>query len=229
VGGILNLPPPGWQSCPYDIDTGDDDMSDENMERDEFVRQIASLEDRLKGVRNANEDLLMQLQSKDVELLRLRRDLQERVAEAIWRENDIKRNQERFRSLVANLPGAVYRCSNDAFWTMEYLSDQIEYLSGYPASDFVNNSIRSYKSIVHPEDVIKVVNAISNGIEEKRPYTIVYRIKHKNGDFRTVYERGIGVHATDGTLLWLDGVIFDISGNEHGVIDWPHAPYSEQL
>jgi PAS domain S-box-containing protein len=204
-------------------------MNNEKMDHDELIGQIASLEDRLRGLKNANEDLLVQLQAKDVELLRLRRDLQERVAEAIWRENDIKRNQERFRSLVANLPGAVYRCSNDAFWTMEYLSDQIEQLSGYPASDFVNNCVRSYKSIVHPEDAIKVVNAISNGVEQNRPYSIVYRIRHKNGTFRTVYERGIGIHASDGTLLWLDGVIFDISGNEQGVVDWPNAHYSEQL
>jgi PAS domain S-box-containing protein len=188
-------------------------MGHESLDRDELLSLVISLEDRLRGLRNANEDLLTQLKEKDTELLRLRRDLQERVAEAIWRENDIKRSQERFRSLVANLPGAVYRCSNDAFWTMEYLSDQIERLSGYPAEDFLNNAVRSYKSIVHPEDVIKVVNAISGGVDKREPYSIIYRIKHKNGDFRTVYERGIGVHAGDDTLLWLDGVIFDITEN----------------
>ncbi|MCZ7557828.1 MAG: PAS domain-containing protein [Bacteroidia bacterium] len=199
------------------------------MENEEYIRKLASLEDRIAGLREANEELLVQLQAKDVELLRLRRDLQERLAEAIWRENDIQRNQERFRSLVANLPGAVYRCSNDAFWTMEYLSDQIEQLSGYPAADFIQNCARSYKSIVHPEDVIKVVNAISQGVEQKRPYTIIYRIRHKNGTYRTVHERGIGIHASDGTLLWLDGVIFDISGHENGLVDWPAPQYSDQL
>jgi len=186
-------------------------MGNGAVEKVEVLQQIASLEERLHGLHNANQDLLVQLQAKDVELLRLRRELQERVAEAIWRENDIKRNQDRFRSLVANLPGAVYRCSNDAFWTMEYLSDQIERLSGYPASDFVNNAVRSYKSIVHPEDLIKVVTAIRDGVDNRKPYTIVYRIKHKDGSFRTVHERGIGILASDGTLLWLDGVIFDSS------------------
>ena len=186
-------------------------MGNGAVEKGEILQQIASLEERLHGLRNANQELLVQLQAKDVELLRLRRELQERVAEAIWRENDIKRNQDRFRSLVANLPGAVYRCSNDAFWTMEYLSDQIERVSGFPASDFINNAVRSYKSIVHPEDLIKVVNAIRDGVESRQPYVIVYRIKHKDGSFRTVHERGIGIHASDGTLLWLDGVIFDSS------------------
>ncbi len=192
-------------------------MDNDTMDKDECIQRVSSLEDRIRGLRTTNEDLLVQLQAKDVELLRLRRELQERVAEAIWRENDIKRNQERFRSLVANLPGAVYRCANDAFWTMEYLSDQVEQLSGYPAADFINNAVRSYKSIVHPEDVIHVVSAIRDGVEKHAPYSIVYRIKHRDGGFRKVYERGIGILASDETLLWLDGVIFDISDSNFGL------------
>lgn len=186
------------------------------MTHEELLEFVKTLEDRNQRLRDANEELISQLQGRDSELLRLRRDLQERVAEAIWRENDYRRNQDRFTTLVANIPGAVYRCSNDAFWTMEYLSDQIEALSGYPASEFVNNAVRSYKSIVHPADVITVVNAIRDGVEARKPYTIHYRIKHKDGSLRNVYERGAGIHASDGTLLWLDGVIFDITDHSYG-------------
>jgi len=44
-----------------------------------------------------------------------------------------------------------------------------------------------------------------------------------------VYERGIGIHATDGTLLWLDGVIFDISNNTHIIADWPSSSDSASM
>jgi hypothetical protein len=38
-------------------------------------------------------------------------------------------------ALVANVPGAIYRCALDADWTMAVISDEIERISGYPASD----------------------------------------------------------------------------------------------
>ncbi len=184
-------------------------MNYEEMDRSALLEEISRLQKKIDGLKEFGSSLEQQLQSRDIEINRIKRELQDRIAEAICRENDMHRDQDRFRTLVGNIPGAVYRCANDAFWTMEYMSDQILALSGYPASDFVNNAVRSYKSIVHPEDVIKVVNAVNDGVNARRPYSIEYRVKHRDGSIRHVYERGIGIHTEDGTLLWLDGVIFD--------------------
>ena len=40
-------------------------------------------------------------------------------------------------SLMTNVPGAVYRCEVDADWTMLGIGDDIERITGYPASDFI--------------------------------------------------------------------------------------------
>lgn len=197
-------------------------MNYDEMDRSGLLEEIDRLERKIEGLKETSRQLESHLQRKDLEIIRLTRELEERIAGAITRENGMRTDQERFCSLVANLPGAVYRCANDAFWTMEYMSDQIEDLSGYPAGEFINNAVRSYKSIVHPEDVIKVVNAVSNGVNDHRPYIIEYRLLHRDGSVRHVHERGIGVHADDGTLLWLDGVIFDqFLVNNHQEITLP--------
>lgn len=184
-------------------------MNYDEMDRNALLELAGRLDKRIEGLKESGRQLEAQLQRKDAELIRIQRELQDRIAEGICRENDQRLDQERFRTLVSNIPGAVYRCANDAFWTMQFMSEPIEEISGYPAGDFVNNAVRSYKSIVHPEDVIKVVNAVNNSISDRRPYTIEYRIKHRDGSIRQVLERGTGVFADDGTLLWLDGVIFD--------------------
>lgn len=186
-------------------------MNYEEMDRSSLVEELDRMQRKIEGMKEASRRLEVQLQNRDREILRLQRELEERIAGAIARENGMRTDSERFSSLVANLPGAVYRCANDAFWTMEFLSDQIELLSGYPAAEFINNALRSYKSIIHPEDIIKVVNTVNDGVNERRPYTIDYRLRHRNGSIRHVCERGTGVFAEDGTLLWLDGVIFDQS------------------
>jgi PAS domain S-box-containing protein len=120
-------------------------------------------------------------------------------------------SEERFRTLVSNLPGAVYRCACDPDWTMEFLSDPIEHLCGYPASDFLANRVRSYASVIHPNDKQMIERVVLDAVAQRRPYAIEYRLLHRDGDIRWVHEKGQGVFAADGRVLWLDGAIFDIT------------------
>ncbi|MDT8324200.1 MAG: PAS domain-containing protein, partial [Bacteroidota bacterium] len=145
------------------------------MSREELLAGIEELQKKLEAAKETNRELSSQLQAKDVEVLRIGRALEERQAECIRRENECRKSTEQYRSLVANLPGAVYRCANDAYWTMEFISPQIEDLTGYPASDFIDNEVRSYNSVIHPEDVIKVVDAVNEGLKHHRPYVVEYR------------------------------------------------------
>jgi PAS domain S-box-containing protein len=115
-------------------------------------------------------------------------------------------SEETFKALVSNVPGAIYRCAMDADWTMQFLSDTIEQISGYPAADFVGNRVRTYASIIHPEDASHVEETVGDGA----PYSVEYRIVHADGGVRWVFERGQAVRDAAGEL-WLDGAIFDIS------------------
>ena len=122
-------------------------------------------------------------------------------------EEILREREERFSGLVENIPGVVYRCALDEHWTMEYMSDRIRDISGYPASDFINNSVRSFASLIHPDDTKMVEDAVDKGLRENSFYTIEYRILRADGDVRWVHEKGQAIH--DGKDL--DGVIFDIT------------------
>jgi PAS domain S-box-containing protein len=119
-------------------------------------------------------------------------------------------NEERFRTLVANVPGVIFRCAIDNDWTMEYLSDEIEELVGYPSSDFVGNSVRTFASIIHPEDAPVVSKEVGGAVAARRPYTIEYRVVHRNGDLRYVVERGQAIVGGSREPK-LDGAIFDLT------------------
>lgn len=120
-------------------------------------------------------------------------------------------SEERYRSLVANIPGVVYRCQNDPGWTLEFLSHNMQALCGYPATDFVQNKVRTYASIIHPADRDRVEATIHASINQCQPFDLEYRIRHCDGNLHWVYERGQGVFDSDGRLNYLDGVIFDIT------------------
>ncbi|MDP1847103.1 MAG: PAS domain-containing protein [Solirubrobacteraceae bacterium] len=122
----------------------------------------------------------------------------------------LRADQTRLQALVANVPGAIYRCAHDADYTMEVISDAIESITGYPPSDFVQNACRTFASIIHPEDRAEVERAVDAAVAEGRPFALEYRVVRADGAPRWVLERGRLVRGEDGRS-WLDGVIFDIT------------------
>ena len=122
----------------------------------------------------------------------------------------LRENEALLRSLIANIPGAIYRCACDADWTMQWLSDEIEVISGYPASDFINSEVRTFASVIEPDDREQVERSVMEAVDAGRPFTLEYRIRRRDGDVRWVLERGQAQAAGDGRR-WLDGAIFDIT------------------
>jgi PAS domain S-box-containing protein len=113
-------------------------------------------------------------------------------------------------ALVANVPGAIYRCALDSDWTMAMISDEIERISGYPPSDFIRNKSRTFASIIHPDDQADVEREVRTATTEDRPYALEYRIVRADGAVAWVLERGQRVVESD-DQTWLHGVIFDIT------------------
>lgn len=131
-------------------------------------------------------------------------------------EAALRASEQQFRTLVTRIPGAVYRHSHDANWSAIYFSNEIEKLTGYPPTDFVGNRVRSFASIIHPDDRQAVESAIGAALDRHEPFAVEYRIVHADGSVGWVSDRGHGVFSEQGRLLWVDGVILNIT-------DWKHA------
>ena len=124
---------------------------------------------------------------------------------------ELRASEEQFRAVVANIPGVVYRCACDANWTMRFMSDCVEELTGYPVTEFIANRVRSWGSIIHPDDRPQVIEAVDEALTEGSPYVLQYRLIHATGERRWVAEYGRAVLGEQGERLWLDGVILDVS------------------
>jgi PAS domain S-box-containing protein len=116
---------------------------------------------------------------------------------------------ERLRTLIENVPGAIYRCAATSDWRMLYISPHIEAISGYPAADFVENAVRSFASIIHRDDRGPVERAVAAAAVDGRPFVLEYRVVTRAGGVQWVRERGRAVTGPDGAA-YLDGAIFAI-------------------
>ncbi|MBE7379794.1 MAG: PAS domain S-box protein [Leptolyngbya sp. SIO1E4] len=129
-------------------------------------------------------------------------------------ETALRQGEEQFRTLIENVPGAVYRCRSDEWWTMTFLSEAIADLTGYPAADFMNKPGRSLADLLTKSDVTAVNAVMRQAVDAHQPYVVEYPITHANGSERWMYEKGQGIFDDAGNLLWLDGVIVDITNRK---------------
>ncbi len=120
-------------------------------------------------------------------------------------------SQDFLLNLMHNLPGMAYRCVNDADWTMVFLSEGVEELTGYRIRDLLQNRILSYQELIYEEDRSSVRQEIDSAVSENRTFRIEYRIRCKNGAIKWVLEKGSAVNNRDGIPEYLDGFITDLS------------------
>jgi PAS domain S-box-containing protein len=136
------------------------------------------------------------------------------VSERRQAEEALRESEQNYRTLVSNFPGAVYRCEWREEPTMVFVSDRIAEITGYPAEDFVENRVRSYGSLIHPEDRPLLDEQVLSALMRGEPYALEYRILHADGGVRWINERGSGFFSEEGVLLYLDGAIFDVTVRE---------------
>lgn len=131
------------------------------------------------------------------------------ITDRKYLEAELKASQEKLQSLILNIPGAVFRC--DTTYTMKYLSNGINAITGYPASSFLNNQAISYLSIIHPDDISIITDSLIQSVLDRYRRPIEYRIIDVNGCIHWISEHKQGVFDSQGNLLWLDGVLLDVS------------------
>lgn len=114
-------------------------------------------------------------------------------------------------SITGRMRGFLYRQLNDATYTVVYATPSIETLTGYPASDFVNNAVRTLTSLTE-EDEAYVIDVVRKALAKREPWTIDYRIRRARGGAVWVREVGGGVFAESGELKYLEGLVMEVQG-----------------
>lgn len=116
--------------------------------------------------------------------------------------------------LLNDLPGMLYRCKYDRDWTMEFLSDGCEELTGYKAKKMLFNKEVSYGDVIHNDDEVLVFNVVTTALKNKEPFNLEYRIITKDGKLKWVWEQGLGIYDKKGKVKNIEGFITDITSQK---------------
>ena len=122
----------------------------------------------------------------------------------------IEEQQQQFTSMVSNVPGAIYRVVNDSAWPIIYMSDEIQNITGYPASDFIESKIVTFSTIMYPDDIEPIGKSIQQQFSNTNKFIVEYRVIAKSGDIVWVRSEGQLIKSESGES-WIDGVLIDIT------------------
>lgn len=111
-------------------------------------------------------------------------------------EKAILESEIKYRSLFENAP--IMLGLIDGNGQYEQVNEAVFNILGYPVESLVN---KNSFSLVHEDDLDKVVEAF-NKVKESGVGDVVYRFKHKNGNFRTIYSKASSIHETEQFLVY---------------------------
>jgi len=119
--------------------------------------------------------------------------------------------------LIGNLPGMVFRCLNDSDLTIIYASRGSFPFLGYSAVDLIRK--KAFRKIVNRHDQIRNKEVLKKLTPKSPRYRLIYRIRTAQGDEKWVQEEGVGIFSGKGKILFIDGLLTDITDHKRVEID----------
>jgi PAS domain S-box-containing protein len=159
---------------------------------------------------NIHFDLVENPMTFDLPQLALRRQI-ENLLEHKQAEQKLRESELAYRTLAENLPGIVYRVFLQEDNRMQFFNKAAQDVTGYSIDELVPGKVCAIEPLILPEERDGIIAEVQSAVREQRPFSVAYRLYHKDGSIRYVLEQGMPVYTQDGKAHFIDGVIFDIT------------------
>jgi PAS domain S-box-containing protein len=121
--------------------------------------------------------------------------------------------ERRYRSLVEELPAALYISSLDETSYALYVSPAIVDLLGYSIDEWLQKP-RLFDEILHPLDRDEVLEAITTAKATCSPYEAEYRLFREDGHIVWVRDRAVTVRDESGKPVHWQGFLVDVTAQK---------------
>ena len=137
--------------------------------------------------------------------------------------------EQRYRTLVEQLPLAVYIDRLDETSSNVYSSPQIEPMLGYSAEEWTSNPLLFVEAL-HPDDRERVLEAHAVTRATGDPLRIEYRLLARDGRIVWVHDEGriVGDRESDAAVV-VQGYLQDITGRKEAEEQLRHQAFHDAL
>ncbi len=146
----------------------------------------------------------------------------EDVTQRMLTETALRESERSKAVILSHLPGMAYRCCNDREWTMLFVSEGCEKLTGYKPESLVNNNEVSFNDLIVKEYREGLWREWERILALNIPFQNEYEIVAKNGERKWVMEMGQGIYDAEGNVVALEGLIIDMTAKKLGEAQIKH-------
>ena len=132
----------------------------------------------------------------------------EDIGERIRAVTAMRQSEERYRSLIANIPDAVWTVGANRQYA--FISPNVEKLLGYPAAEYYERGTDLWSEAIHADDAARVRAAFDALLVNGKPYDIEYRVRRETGEWIWAHSRALKTYRKDG-MQYADGILSDIT------------------
>jgi methyl-accepting chemotaxis protein len=112
--------------------------------------------------------------------------------------------------ITDDIPVTIFRFSIGSSGAVHYLSNNVEELTGYPKTDFIDQKL-SWADIIFQDDNKYYGKVIQKAIKSKTSYQVEYRIKKADDSTVFIQEQAHLVSDDKGNITYIDGVFLDVT------------------
>ncbi len=151
------------------------------------------------------------------------------ISERKSAEARLQESEERFRLAAEQAHQIVYEFVIGADLKIVELrfAGATEQALGYSLADLRELQMNDRFFLIHPDDVDTIRNAVGPSLETTAQYTIEHRIRHRDGHYVHVENRGAVKRDADGKVIGIVGMLLDITSRRAAEAD--RQQYTMQL
>jgi PAS domain S-box-containing protein len=127
-------------------------------------------------------------------------------------EQAIRESEERFRTLVEQVPAVVYLCTNEPSPKMLYISPQVQSLTGYQPEELCD--LHAWAGMIHPDDAPAVERTWAEALRDDAEVDREYRLRGKDGRDLWVRDQNGPIRDEAGVVRYRQGVLYEVTDNK---------------
>jgi PAS domain S-box-containing protein len=125
-------------------------------------------------------------------------------------EERLREAEERYRTMVEQLPLVTYVDALDNDSSAIYMSPQVEPLLGYPVEDWISDR-EMFPKLLHPDDRERVMKEVERCNDTGASFEEEYRLIARDGHIVWVRDQAQHLRGPDGSLRQMQGLMIDIT------------------
>nr|MDQ3824080.1 PAS domain-containing protein [Actinomycetota bacterium] len=128
-------------------------------------------------------------------------------------EERLREAEQRYRTLVEQLPLATYIDALDSTSSAIYMSPQIEAMLGYTTEQWTTDK-GLFPRLLHPEDRDRVMAEVARTQQSGEPFRCEYRLIARDGRVVWIRDEDVTIYDGEGRKLYAQGYMLDITARK---------------